>query len=447
MIKFTDYLNKKKNNTVSLQDTVSPTVGKAPSYTDALSILSKNKKTPIGAEMVQLTEQTPIYPDTARPGELTPNAGGQNTNPVSVPAPVPAQPAPTQRPMSFEEYVLSVKSKADDQYKRDLITARNTYDQSRSGYGTQAAALGNMGLTGSGYSAYLDSKAYGQMQADKNAAARKRDDTKSALDVSYMDYLNQQNANKTNAYANLYSTINYSTTDTDIDNYGKIYGWSADEINALKTARNDRIRQYLDMTDYDKKLLDTIFPNGGAEYENYFNKLVTDAKNTVSGDMFGQNDKDTETATYNSVKETIQQQIDKTTDEAEKQELQKILTTLENAYNDVYNNPGVVSLSIKFRADTVHGDNKYDSGDRFTLKGKDGKYVVEFTGAETPKEVKEWAARNKDITDGTVFKYNNNYYVRVGDEIYQFRQRGDRSGEWAEFEKAFNGSDSKKEED
>lgn len=446
MIKLTDYFdqNKKKLNL----STAIPPQG----------TVSNTAQLPSGIQQVQLAEATPNYSDAVKPGMLTPGSEqvGYTAMPKYTDAVAPKYDEPTSsptpevtvtEPMSFEEYILSQKSKADDQYKRDMLNAKNTYEQSKSAYGAQAAALGNMGLTGSGYSDYLDSRAYGQMQADKNAAARTRDNTKSSLDASYMDYFNKQNTEKTNAYANFYSTINYATTDTDIDNYGKMYGWSADEINALKTVRNDRIRQYLDINDYDKKLLDAIFPNGGAEYENYFNKLVTDAKDTVSGDMFGQNDKDTETATYNSVKATIQQQIDKTTDEAEKQDLQKILTTLENAYNDVYNNPGVVSSSIKFRANTAGGDNKYGSGDRFTLKGEDGKYVVEFTGAETPKEVKEWAARNKDITDGTVFKYNNNYYVRVGDEIYQFRQRGNRSGEWAEFEKAFNGSDSTKEED
>ena len=344
------------------------------------------------------------------------------------------------KPMSYEEYILSLKSKADDTYKRSIINAQNTYDQSRSAYGVNAAALGNMGLTGSGYSQYLDSKAYAQRSADMNAAQAIRSDAYSEADAKYMDYLNQKETNAKNAYMSLYEALtkdatSYSTA--DIDRIGAEMGLTPEQITGLKDVREEQAIKYLDNNDYEKATLDWLFPEGGDAYQSYLNKLITDSTDAVSSDMFEGKDKETASPIYRDILSLIESQIANTEEGSEERgKLEKTLATLKNAYNNTYNNPITVSSTIKFNRDSVTAGAT--SGDRFTIKGDDGKYVVEFTGEDVPKEVIEAAKNDPRITDGAVFKYGNDYYVRRGANYYKFRQRGQRSDVWESFEKEFN---------
>ena len=294
-LKFTDYLNNKKKLNVPTtlpvgNEPVMSTgeIGNVtmPKYTDALngsSFGNTKQQLPSGIQQVQLTEETPKYSDAIKPGFMPtpgyvedPNA--KPSNPVT-----PSNPGTTiTEPLSFEEYILSLKSKADDQYKRDILNARNTYDQSKSAYGTKAASLSNMGLTGSGYSDYLDSRAYGQMQADKNAAIRTRDETKLAADTRFMDYLNQQETNKTNMFNSLYDNVG-NLSNADIDNLAAINGLSTEQVTALKTGRREKAISALDAaiangSEYSKSDLDRLFdiniPEENALYDRYYQKIL-----------------------------------------------------------------------------------------------------------------------------------------------------------------------------
>lgn len=344
------------------------------------------------------------------------------------------------QPMSYEEYILSLKSKADDTYKRSIINAQNTYDHSRSAYGENAAALGNMGLTGSGYSQYLDSKAYAQRSADMNAAGAVRADAYANADAQYMDYLNQKETAGKNAYMSIYEALTKDATtysSADIDRLGAQMGLTPEQISGLKDVRGEQVVKYLDNNDYSKETLDQLFPEGGDLYQNYLNKLITSGTDAVSSNMFDDIDKETATTTYQNIKSLIESQIANTAEGSdERADLKKTLETLSNAYNNTYTNPITVSSTIKFNRDLI--TSGATSGDRFTLKGDDGKYVVEFTGEAVPEEVIEAANNNPKITDGTVFKYGNDYYVRRGANYYKFRQRGQRSDVWKSFETEFN---------
>ena len=405
------------------------------------------------------------------------------------------EPTSTEAPkMTFEQWYENTKKNAETERQKAVVNARNNYEHSLSAYGSNAAKLGNMGLAGSGYTNYLDSQAYAQMRADQNAAAATKAATIADADAKYVQYLDEKETSKSNAYANMTTNIGSYTT-TQIDSLGKQLGFSDPQIAELKAARKsyntenivsniiNNISNYsvesinrlaksegftddqktaiketrleyakdiLANGDYDKRMLDKMFdvtdPSEKALYDKYFSKIVNSASDMVSNDMFSGKDKTTETALYKSIKETIKAQIDATKDEDEKKKLEETLNTLESAYNDTYKNPVTVSSTIKFRMNSVWTKDKFAAGDRFTLKGDDGKYVIESAG-EAPQEVKDIANRNSDITDGTVFKYNNNYYVRVGDNIYQIRQRGDRSKEWKSFETEFNEVNPKDKED
>ena len=325
-------------------------------------------------------------------------------------------------PMSFEEYILSLKSKADDQYKRDILNAKNAYEQSKSAYGAQAAALGNMGLTGSGYSDYLDSRAYGQMQADKNAAARTREDTKLAADAQYMDYFNQQQTNKQNAYTTLLGNISYATTEADIDNSGKAYGLSADEINTLKQTRLDRIKAYLDNNNYDANVLKTLFPNGGAEYDAYYKKMQDDFGNFDESWIYDENG--------NLIsKQSALEKIDAMSAAGfTPEQIATAKEKIEAAY--AISNGGNVTFKKDNAVDNGPYENTGRKGNNITLKDADGnKYRVEYDGTEGDKAVNT-AAKNRGLKENDVFMYDNKVYVIIGGKCYGLQKRTNSTNAW-----------------
>ncbi len=99
-----------------------------------------------------------------------------------------------------ESQRVAAEQRADVVRERGVVDARSSYEQSKASYGTNAEAMGSMGLSGSGYSDYLNSKAYAQQRAETQAAnaqadASKRearfieDQTRLQADASYSENL------------------------------------------------------------------------------------------------------------------------------------------------------------------------------------------------------------------------------------------------------------------
>ncbi len=99
-----------------------------------------------------------------------------------------------------ESQRVAAEQRADTERERGVVDARSSYEQNKASYGANAEAMGNMGLSGSGYSDYLNSKAYAQQRAETQAAnaqadASKRearyieDQTRLQADASYSENL------------------------------------------------------------------------------------------------------------------------------------------------------------------------------------------------------------------------------------------------------------------
>ena len=82
--------------------------------------------------------------------------------------------------------------KADVTRENEIIDSNSAYEQNKATYGANAEALARMGLTGGGYSEYLDSKAYAQQRADVQAANAKS--SKAKGDADYAEFLARQSA-------------------------------------------------------------------------------------------------------------------------------------------------------------------------------------------------------------------------------------------------------------
>lgn len=300
-------------------------------------------------------------------------------------------------PMSFEEYVLSLKSNADDAYKQTVanaeierqranVDAQNAYHHAMPTYGTTAASLSALGLTGSGYSDYLDSKAYGQMRADMNAANRTKqlavndaatvkNTAYANADATYMGYLEQKEANRKNVLNSMYENLD-SLTDADIDAIAKINGIDASDVEYIKSQKTNKVKSeagtvtFDDTSESDAKIaLDEIGKTLGTDSEEY--------------------------------------------------------KVLEEKYEATYNPK--TSAGVKFSGNMFSRIRADVKGDNFEVKDSDGKvYNVQNGGkvgeTDADSAVLGFISSGK-VKDNEVFEYKGGLYMRVGTDIIRIAAR------------------------
>lgn len=325
--------------------------------------------------------------------------------------------------MTYEEWYNTAKQNAETTRQNAIGDAQVNYNKSKSEYGNRAESLRNMGLTGAGYSDYLNGQAYAQMQgAIANANAQKAS-TIADIDAKYMDYLEQKNAAakeeaaKTQAnYANLLSNITYAWTDADIDNYAAAYGLTDESlINTLKQTRLDRVKRFLDTNDYDISTLKMLLPEGSEEYKYYMSELgkkgLNDklsfydetGKNLVSKAEAQKALDGFATAGYDT--KSAQSEFDR-------------LYGISDIANGHYVTLNTAKGSGNFKADK-EGDNfevAYSAdwgGEIFKVKNG-GK--VEDANVITVAE---------NVRNNQVFYYNGNIYMKHGGNIYKIVARKD----------------------
>ncbi len=106
--------------------------------------------------------------------------------------------------MSYEDYIAEMKKgyqeqldaankQAEQTKARAMANAENAYAQNKATYGTNAETLAQMGLTGGGYSDYLQAQAYAQKRADAQAATAQEIASKSNNQATYQQYIQAMN--------------------------------------------------------------------------------------------------------------------------------------------------------------------------------------------------------------------------------------------------------------
>lgn len=370
------------------------------------------------------------------------NLGSSNpTTPVTT-APVTTEPLTYAQ--WYENNVNSVNnsynqsvSNAETAKLKAINDARNSYEHNLSTYGSNAAALGSMGLSGSGYSRYLDSKAYAQMRGDMNAANSTyqnavdnanatKQNSLLQLQGTYMDYLNQQDAQKKQVYTDLYSNVG-SYSEADIDRLATQYGLSTQQINELKAARIEKIKQYLDTNEYDSKMLKQFFPNEDGLYQQYYDKLKNESKSYTIEDF------KTEGRLWGRAE--AQQKINALKDG------DVPTTQLEQIFKATYGigilgggNGAFLSgdfaaegKKITVKASTIKGWDKTTGG----AIADDHEYTVEVgpeitdTNANVHK-----AISGVTLSNGQVFYYGNKLYIYKDNKVYELKQKGNKSDEY-----------------
>lgn len=229
----------------------------------------------------------------------------------------------------IEQNKQNALQQAESERERAVIDARSSYEQNKATYGANAEQLAAMGLSGSGYSDYLNQQAYAtqraetqnanaQAEATKLAAEQQANSDKLNAELSYAENMQgnaeklaqyqQQKAEEAKAeeeqkkqyYAALLTSANTGEyTSEQIASLGAQYGLDEAQISQLQAAADKykSDQQSLSYTealqmisdygaDLDVSYLETLLNTGSISQEQYDQLMAQYSKELIeSGDL------------------------------------------------------------------------------------------------------------------------------------------------------------------
>lgn len=229
----------------------------------------------------------------------------------------------------IEQNKQNALQQAESERERAVIDARSSYEQNKATYGANAEQLAAMGLSGSGYSDYLNQQAYAtqraetqnanaQAEATKLAAEQQANSDKLNAELSYAENMQgnaeklaqyqQQKAEEAKAeeeqkkqyYAALLTSANTGEyTSEQIASLGAQYGLDEAQILQLQAAadKHKSDQQSLSYTealqmisdygaDLDVSYLETLLNTGSVSQEQYDQLMAQYSKELIeSGDL------------------------------------------------------------------------------------------------------------------------------------------------------------------
>lgn len=229
----------------------------------------------------------------------------------------------------IEQNKQNALQQAESERERAVIDARSSYEQNKATYGANAEQLAAMGLSGSGYSDYLNQQAYAtqraetqnanaQAEATKLAAEQQANSDKLNAELSYAENMQgnaeklaqyqQQKAEEAKAeeeqkkqyYAALLTSANTGEyTSEQIASLGAQYGLDEVQISQLQAAADkyksdqqslsyaEALQMISDYgADLDVSYLETLLNTGSISQEQYNQLMAQYSKELVeSGDV------------------------------------------------------------------------------------------------------------------------------------------------------------------
>lgn len=336
----------------------------------------------------------------------------------------------------IEQNKQNALQQTESERERAVIDARSSYEQNKATYGANAEQLAAMGLSGSGYSDYLNQQAYATQRAETQNANAQAEATKLAAEQ-------QANSDKLNAELS----------------YAENMQGNAEKLAQYQQQKAEEALQMISDygADLDVSYLETLLNIGSISQEQYNQLMSQYSKELVeSGDVASEDtDKiddlhqsgQISDADYNKQKEQWNSQID-TSDaffnsgsmsasEAKKQ-LDKIINNewtseenkkaLQKTYDRLYK---VVTNDVKFNNDGgwwIFGSTDMnDVGNNFSLIDDSGfKYRIESGGEVTDTAIKSLA---NDVADGSVFGVRNQIYYKKDGKVYLIQKRENSYGD------------------
>lgn len=315
----------------------------------------------------------------------------------------------------IEQNKQNALQQAESERERAVIDARSSYEQNKATYGANAEQLAAMGLSGSGYSDYLNQQAYAtqraetqnanaQAEATKLAAEQQANSDKLNAELSYAENMQgnaeklaqyqQQKAEEAKAeeeqkkqyYAALLTSANTGEyTSEQIASLGAQYGLDEAQISQLQAAA-DKYKSDQQSLSYTEAL--QMISDYGADLDvSYLETLL----NTGS---------------------VSQEQYDQ----------------LMAQYSSLYK---VVTNDVRFNNDGgwwIFGSTDMDDvGNNFSLIDNSGfKYRIESGGKVTDSAITSIA---RDVADGSIFGLRGQIYYKKNGNVYLVRKRENSYGD------------------
>lgn len=340
---------------------------------------------------------------------------------------------------------------AEQARQRAIVDANSSYQQNIAGYGAKAEAMANMGLTGSGYSDWLNASAYAQNRGDVQAAnaqseTAKReakyiaDQTKNQADTTYndavfkaeADYLDTVNdldttyktniaeAELTNKENQLNNKLNFkaamtaATTDAEIDQMikdGLISNSDATELKAYRgTLGSEEINSYISSGDYASatSTADKLYASGIIDKDTYQNAYFEAEKSNIAQDMSPDDIRSMEAKIDNAV---VAGKLSSTDAANLKnymyQTVGKVISKDEYSLSQDTNSGTMINLGssgeykLKLKQDSVDMDTKYALNSILSSNKNNGQFVM-YKGVLYLKPLNgDWrVVKNKKNSDG-----------------------------------------------
>ncbi len=360
---------------------------------------------------------------------------------------------------------------ADAERERSIADARSYYEQNKATYGANAEAMADMGLTGSGYSDYINSQAYAQQREEIQRANAQATSAKRDADYEYA-------SNAMNAYKEFLSFANDGIyTPEQLRQLAKEYGLSEEQTNSLVVAAENYTKKEQDALNYEinantgndiaavrdlvnsgrlseeqgQQKIDTIqksnydsFCDDISYYGSSYDTSIIDRaydSDKISADLYNSlkskwnSAVDTsKSAFYNADgsamlnKSAAQKEMDKITNnpwcsDATKKALQDTFNSLYTITKEVrlYTNGGKSGdqKTVRFN-NGGSSDDLAELGNNFSVICDDEKYRIESGGEVTDTNIKEMAS---DLSNGTVFGYNEKLYIKKDGRFFEIKSR------------------------
>ena len=390
-------------------------------------------------------------------------------------------------PMTYEEWALRQEGHYKDLYEetkkqieaerqRAVIDARSSYEQNKATYGANAEQLAAMGLSGSGYSDYLNQQAYATQRAETQNANAQAESNKLQAELTYsenlmnleretMEYNEQKQEAAKQHYASLLASANSGEFSSEqIAAIAAQYGLDEVQISELQEVadkyKSDQqslsYTEALQMISYygadlDVSYLETLLNTGSVSQEQYDQLMAQYSKELIESGNLANEDTDKiddlhqsgqiSEEDYNKQKEQWNAQID-TSDaffesgamsasEAKKL-LDKALNNewtseenkkaLQKTYDSLYK---VVTSDVRFNNDGgwwIFGSTSMNSvGNNFSVKDGSGFiYRIESGDEVTDTTIK---GHSNHISDGSVFGLRNQIYYKKDGKVYLIQKR------------------------
>lgn len=266
----------------------------------------------------------------------------------------------------LEEQKQAALQNAETARQRSIADSRSSYEQNKATYGANAEALAAMGLSGSGYSDYVNSQAYAQQRADTqnaNAVAEvarmtaesEANQGKISAETSYAESISQTDAalakykqeqadKKDSYYANLLDLANKGNyTKEQLEQLGKQYGLSEEQLSMLQSAadkqtENKSSAYYAELLNYANsgaytaeqlKQLGSDYGLNAAQIQSLTDAATT-YKNNKQAEKYNQLLNSSDTSGFDAIKSA------RDNGEITSEQYNKLVTSYQSYYYDLY---------------------------------------------------------------------------------------------------------------